>query len=245
MDSFGLSLGIFFIATSLLFLIDYFLVKNYLTSDFGKKINKIMVNIIYAVWLIVIIFSQFSINLRSTDCKNLPVGNAFIYTMIPNVLILFVSLLIIELYPSFLEPFSNTFGYLFVLLLGANKKLKAILKPEGKNKQVDQIYNNKSLMINELKLDNFNEFISSFKSDNLLNNSYATSDIGNLYNLIVIKTLFSKFIWIMLLGTLVIQIANTSMHTIECATNSVSEKEMNDIVKKGENDLKKDYWEQN
>ena len=37
MDSFGLSLGIFFIATSLLFLIDYYLVKNYLTSDFGKK----------------------------------------------------------------------------------------------------------------------------------------------------------------------------------------------------------------
>ena len=200
-------------------------------------------NILYSVWLIVTIFIQFTINVRST-MQNLPVGNAFIYTMIPNILILFISLIIIEIYPSFLQPFSNTFGYILATILGVNRKLKAILKPEGKNKQVDQIYNNKSLMINELTTTNFNNFFNSFKKDGLLNNTHTTQDMGNLYNIIVLKNLFSKFIWLMLLGALVIQISSTNMTTLECETNNVSQQEMNSIVKKGEKDAKKEYWEQ-
>ena len=123
MDSFGLSLGLFFIATSSLFLLDYFLVKNYLSSNFGSNTKKMLSNILYSVWLIVTIFIQFTINVRSTTCKNLPVGNAFIYTIIPNILILFISLIIIEIYPSFLQPFSNTFGYILATILGVNRKL--------------------------------------------------------------------------------------------------------------------------
>lgn len=242
MDPFGLSLASFLILTMGLFILDYVLVKNY--KSFKSGTNAFISKVLYIVWLVLTCFSQFYINLKSTTCKNLPVINTFTYTIVPNVIIMFLTLALIELFPGFLTPFSNTFGYLLAKLLNADGKLKAILQPEGKSKEVDQIYNNKALMINEFTVQNFTTMINGLKSSNILNKLYGDKDIENLYNLVVIKTMFSKFMWILALGLLVIQVSVTSMHNVDCAKTGASSSEADKFIKMGDEAAKEKTFKQ-
>ena len=68
------------------------------------------------------------------------------------------------LFPGWLIPFSNTFGYGIAKLGGLNNLLNKILKPQDATgnpkltKALADIYTDRSLLINEIGISNFDTF---------------------------------------------------------------------------------------
>jgi hypothetical protein len=194
----------FFILTTL-----YFPLKYYLKSS--EKVITIG-------YILLIIIIEYVINLDLTDkiCGSNQVLTAIFVTAIPWILIFGVFNLMIMLFPGWLTPFSNTFGYGFVKILGLSKVIHEIFKPKAttnlkflsnsdKNIQqsLAQIYGNESLLINQITPSNFSKF---WDTSSILFKSGVKGDPtlkGKLENFVRIKYFVSEYIWYILIGSLI------------------------------------------
>jgi len=118
-------------------------------------------------------------------------------------------------FPGWLIPFSNTFGYGVTKLLGINNLLNTIFKPKISKTDIkdtnielmaealEHIYTDRSLLVNEISQNNFDNFWSNMsplfkpnvKGDSILKNK--------LLGFIRLKDIVAEYIWFMLTGTLV------------------------------------------
>ena len=195
-------------------------------------------SLVFKIYISTILFSQFLLNINLTNdiCGEANTFTAFIYTFIPWTIIFGVIILFLTIFPGWLSPFSNTFGYFLIRMYGLNQKFEAVVaqpNTTGVTSPSDQllqnILSNKSILINEVPNANtgFDNFINSLKNMNLLQqnvnsvkdpttNNYSDSNILALQDLIQIKFLIAKIIWYLLSGLLTISIAYNSIIQSEC-----------------------------
>jgi len=188
----------------------YFMIKYYI----GNKGNFMVWNVIYYVLVIV---TMFSINIGTTksNCGFPSYGLAALATIIPWVIIFGLLNIMLLMFPGWLSPFSNTFGYLLAKLNGVNDTFNNIFKNkmvkkdapaslQNASEALEHIYSNKSLLLNEITVENFSDFWSKmtplFKPDA---NNYKTE----LLNFVRMKTIVSEFLWYMLTGGLITTIS--------------------------------------
>ena len=229
------SLGLFiFVLQTLAYLIFEVLTK-------GKYAS-----LVFKIYISTILFSQFLLNINLTKdiCGEANTFIAFIYTFIPWTLIFGIIILFLNIFPGWLAPFSNTFGYFLIRMYGLNQKFEAVVAqpsppsppgappatPGTQTAAAEQlllnILSNKSILINEVPdhENGFDNFINSLHSMNLLNvqpakdtdNNYTDPNILALKDLIQIKFLIAKIIWYLLTGLLTISIAYNSIIQSEC-----------------------------
>ena len=194
----------FFILTTF-----YFPLKYYLKS------SEQVISIIYILLIIII---EYVINLDLTEkiCGSNQVITALFVTAIPWILIFGVFNLMIMLFPGWLAPFSNTFGYGLVKIMGLSKVIHEIFKPKSntsmknlsdsdKNIQhsLAQIYGNESLLINQITPSNFSKFWDT--SSTLFKQGVKgdTKLKEKLENFVRIKYFVSEYIWYILIGSLI------------------------------------------
>jgi hypothetical protein len=201
-------------------------------------------SLVFKIYIATILFSQFLLNINLTRdiCGEANTFIAFIYTFIPWTIIFGVIILFLNVFPGWLAPFSNTFGYFLIRMYGLNKKFEEVVlsKPEtpgtpgtpaAKSEQLLQnILANKSILINEVPdpENGYDNFLNSLKNMNLLKNpatstikdsntnNYTDPNILALQDLIRIKFLIAKIIWYLLSGVLTISIAYNSIIQSEC-----------------------------
>ena len=134
------------------------------------------------------------------------------------------------IFPGWLSPFSNTFGYFVVSMAGINGLLGNILKSKEKtsDKELTQtlgkIYDDYSLLINEIPNPGFgyDNFWKQMEKDKILDTN-ADKFKEKLRDLVNIKFMISKFTWFLLSGMLTI---STSYNYIVKSTCNASVKEM-------------------
>ncbi len=186
----------------------YFPIKYYRKSD------ETAVSFIYILFVIAIeFFINFDLTKKICETGQLP--TAIFVTAIPWILIFGVFNLMIMLFPGWLAPFSNTFGYGFVKILGLSKLIYEIFKPKNTTNSdnkiqetLAQIYGNESLLINQITPSNFEKF---WDTSSILFKPSVNKDVlaGNtdlkdkLENFVRIKYFVSEYIWYILLGTLI------------------------------------------
>jgi hypothetical protein len=196
-------------------------------------------SLVFKIYISTILFSQFLLNINLTNdiCGEANTFTAFIYTFIPWTIIFGVIILFLTIFPGWLSPFSNTFGYFLIRMYGLNQKFEAVVAnpntTPGVNSASDQllqnILSNKSILINEVPNANtgFDNFINSLVGMGLLKtgvnynkdpntNNYTDPKILALQDLIQIKFLIAKIIWYLLSGLLTISIAYNSIIQSEC-----------------------------
>jgi hypothetical protein len=195
-----------------------------------KEKHSAIATIIYFILLFIFQFGA-NVNTTKTLCGETHVKTAFFYTMFPWVFIFGILNLMLLLFPGWLSPFSNTFGYIVISTVG---KLNSILGEVLKSKEQTQdselsqtlgkIYDNPSLLINEIPNASvgYEEFWKKLKSGGLLS-SKADQYYDKLQQLVRLKFLVSKFVWFGLTGALTIV---TSYNYIVQAQCSSSVKEM-------------------
>jgi len=145
------SMIFFFIVTSIYCVISIFMS--------GSSMLKLTTTICYILFVIT---GQYFINLNLTHamCGVRQWKSALFITFIPWLLIFGVLHLFLYLFPGWLSPFSNTFGYLVAKLMGLPDLMKIILVPMDKDKSNDallQVSSDTSLLINQFSPENYVE----------------------------------------------------------------------------------------
>ena len=141
----------FFIVTSIYCVISIFMS--------GSAMLKLTTTICYILFVIT---GQYFINLNLSHamCGVRQWKSALFITFIPWAMIFGVLHLFLYLFPGWLSPFSNTFGYLVAKLMGLPDLMKIILVPMDKNTSNDaliQVSSDTSLLINQFSPENYVE----------------------------------------------------------------------------------------
>jgi hypothetical protein len=223
MISAGTSLGIYATITLLYFVFKYLLVENFKIinqNGYPHGLNSLL----SLVYYVLMIFAQYYVNVMNTykKCGESQVWHAAIYTFVPNILIFGLLVVILDVFPGFLKPFSNTIGFGLVWLFGDIRNVfNKMLISKNKSRFIQQVYDDNSMMVNEMSAGskgNIVEFIKKAAApgpDRLFNNKYK-EHLPKLFNLVVIKDLISKYIWYMLVGSLVVSTSFNSINNMRC-----------------------------
>lgn len=209
-------------------------------------------NILYVIiYILILVVGNYFINLNLTKsiCGGQPQwANTMIFTLIPWILIFGVINLVLIVFPGWISPFANTFGYLFMKLLGVEDLLKNILNlekddpgakltPQNKliARGIQEIYGNSSLFLNQIPTSpvKFREFVST-----LVNTGYfrkginiGSMEIIDLYKFIQLKEIIGKYIWNLLSGILVTSVSFNYILNTECSNSlKTMQKKRNDFL---------------
>jgi hypothetical protein len=194
----------FFIITTIYFILKYKITDNTQSKIYG------------GVYVLLLIAGQFIINLNLTDtmCGTKQYDTALFVTLIPWLFIFGLLYVVLTIFPGWLIPFSNTFGYGIAKLMGLTNFFNDILKAKidlGKDngaagEALEHIYSDKSLLINEITQPNISRFWENMKSI-FKPGSYTEENKETLLSFIRLKDTFAEYIWYMLTGTLVTSVS--------------------------------------
>lgn len=145
------SMIFFFIVTSIYCVISIFMS--------GSAMLKLTTTICYILFVII---GQYFINLNLTQamCGVRQWKSALFITFIPWAMIFGVLHLFLYMFPGWLSPFSNTFGFLVAKLMGLPDLMKKILVPMDKNTENNallQVSSDPSLLVNQFSPENYVE----------------------------------------------------------------------------------------
>lgn len=220
----SVSILIFFILT-----LAYSIFKYYSKSPSSMKIWTL-------IYFLILIITQFFINLGLTNeiCGFKQYNVAFTTTIIPWVFIFGSIFLILKVFPNWLEPFSNTFGYFFTYITGVNGFFKSILKDKNTVKlssnqseminALNNVYEDKSLLINSMTITNLPFWWESMKKGGILKPTVGQKEFDTLLGYIKLKTNVSEFIWYALTGLMASSVSYNYIINTGCV-QSVEEME--------------------
>ena len=224
------SLVIFLVLT-----LGYFIAKYYIKSS---------TTTVTLLYVLAVFVSQFFINLSITGsiCGTQQYLTAIYTTVLPWLFIFGSVMGILKLFPSWLTPFSNTFGYAVCYLSGLNALFEEILTDrkavniQNKDKAgfvqaIDHIYEDKSVFINSLTLESLAEQWKSMRSVNLIKPSAGEVDgvaYKKLQHFIMMKNEVAEFIWYLLTGSLVTSLSYNSIVNAGCQLTAEEMKKRHD-----------------
>lgn len=218
---------------------------------------EIALNIIFVLLLIL---GLYFINLKTITqlCGNgdstyiPPYQKVMTTTFIPWIIVFGSIFLILETFPGWVSPFSNTLGYLIIKFLGADDTYKSILKTEQEIKKnqniasaikkmssdtsmfINDLHGNQEDFENDIKLLKKEGFLN-FNEDNVMNNE----SVKILFKLVQIKNTIGKGIWYILAGGIVASISYNIILDINCqkspdqASKLIDNKENEDYLMEG------------
>lgn len=196
------SIFAFFIITLIFSIIKYSIPDEMLT----------LINIIYIGTLLAV---QITINssLAKTICNNpQATTTGVVATIFPMLFIFGLLQLLLTIFPGWLEPFSNTFGYAIAKIGGAESVVREVLKIDAQgedniSKAISNIYNDPSIFLNQFNYENEEDFKTKWdkSKDLFIPRAHLTtsSEYINFRNMVKLKDLVSHFVWYMLAGILV------------------------------------------
>ena len=197
------------------------------------------------IYFSVLIIVQFFINLGLTTeiCGFSQYSVALKQTIIPWLFIFGTINILLISFPNWLNPFSNTIGYLFAYITGVNGFLKSILKDRGqvnlnKNESnmitaINNVYDDKSLLINSMTMTNLPIWWDSMKKGGLFKQGVGEKQYEELKSYIKLKTSISEYIWYALTGVLVTSVSYNSILNTGCVQSAEEmQKRHDDYVKK-------------
>lgn len=247
----GISILFFLIITTVLLILKIVLLPSGNLSEFEN--GSIVMRIVVIVYMALLLFGNLLINTSVTTslCSGTPQwGTTFVVTFIPWILIFGIVNIVLVIFPGWLVPFSNTFGYFIVSLFGLkslfNEKI-IVAKSRAGNvsdetikksdinvaRALQQIYGNESLLINEIPRDgqteaervkNFNEFYTTMQNLGIFRNIKENDNLEeskvSLYKLLKIKDFVAEYVWYILSGLLVSSITYNYIVNIGCNFSS-------------------------
>ena len=233
----------FTITTIAYFIISYLLAERFNSRNIG------IATACLVVYLAIVVSIQTYINVVNAKekCGGTPQTlTAIYYTFLPYLLIFGTLIVILMFFPGFNAPFSNTVGYGIVSLPFMNIKstFMNILKTDSNNKLLKTVYEDPSLMINEMTPTNFFLFLKKMGSaeNSILSPDYKRF-VPDLYNLVTIKNSVAKCLWFLLTGILVILNSHSYIMSMKCirSVDEISGK-LNNALNNPKKPVKKQKW---
>lgn len=193
--------------------------------------NNMTINGVYILVLIVgTYFINTNISKAMCGSREIDWLNILFITLLPWLLIFVLLYFLLEIFPGWVTPFSNTIGYIAVTLLGVESKLEDLLKISDDDanlvKAIANIKSNKSKFINQFdeKPEEFKDFINQLINVNIIsgNNIKDTKSyepekpILEIYKLVTLKHIIGKLFWYILAGILISSISYSFIINLTC-----------------------------
>ena len=170
------------------------------------------------IYLTSIVMFSYIINLKVTKemCTSNQYDVASIVTFFPWIIILGMLTMLLQAFPGWKAPFSNTIGYGITKILGISSVLNNMLDLKNKSKWkmseklISKVYNRPSLLINMFTPEN---------SQNALKMFNITQDEPNykkFQKLVVIKDTVAECVWYIITGLLVISYQSSYLANHGC-----------------------------
>ena len=223
----------FLVITTIFTLVTYLIMPNTI-SEGGATSNLLYLSI----YILLLVIGNYFINLNITKsvCKGQPQwANTMFNTLIPWILVFGVINIVLIMFPGWLSPFANTFGFSLINILGLGELLKIILNLNRDNLNIEssaadklvargiqEIYGNNSLFINQIPSDpdKFKEFVQTLiDTKYFIKLSIKSPEIIQLFKFIQLKNLIGKYIWNLLTGILVVSISYNFIINSECSNS--------------------------
>ena len=221
----------FFVVTTI-----YFFLKVNTSDPMEKKVY-------IGIYLLLVIIGEYFINLSLTEtmCGIKQWQTALNVTVMPWFLIFGVLNMFLVLFPDWLSPFSNTFGYGIAKLMGLGDFFESILQPEidvtgdkslspetkAMAEALEHIYSDKSLLLNEIKnVDTFWSRMQYIIKPDMYKDVKLKERLQYFVN---IKNSVAEYVWFVLAGSLVNSITYNYIVTMTCSQS------LNDLQLKAKN----------
>jgi len=168
-------------------------------------------------------------------CGTPQLKSIFLWGFIPWIFIFLVINVIIKIAPGWKSPFSNTFGYGIISLMGIKDTMNNLLKSNfkssnpGLNKIAEKMYQDQSLLVNEITPVNFELAIKRISPLLDSNKPGYSTHLDRLKHLVRLKDEVSRGIWYILSGLLTISVSNMGIASVKCIKTS---KQIKDDVAK-------------
>uniref|UniRef100_A0A6C0JZJ0 Uncharacterized protein n=1 Tax=viral metagenome TaxID=1070528 RepID=A0A6C0JZJ0_9ZZZZ len=207
-------------STSIMLFIILTTIYAFVKYNTSNTLQSVANNMYFYIYLLIVLLAEYFVNLNLTTsiCGSSQWTTALIVTILPWGIIFGILTLLLTMFPGWLSPFSNTFGYAIALMAGLNDIFADIIEPNPKGVKVKpeesivqqalaHIYSDKSLLINEITVDNFDYFWDSMKGV-FKQSAYENDTLkNNLYSMVVLKNTVSMYIWYILTGILITSIS--------------------------------------
>ena len=209
----------FFILTTVYSVLQYF------SSSYRTKI------LWTVAYFLILILVQFFVNLSTTEamCSVPQYDTAALVTFIPWLVIFGLLKVCLIIFPGWLSPFSNTFGYLAAKLSGVRNLLQSIMATSGPNKEasdaIQNIYTDPSLLINEVTPSNFDSFWASMTKGGMFKQSISQETQSKLRQIVNLKDIVAEYIWFLLTGALVTSVSYNYTVSSACSIPAPEMKE--------------------
>ena len=246
----ALAMLYFFIVTAVYCIINVFI-------GGGNTMQKVIMK---ACYILVVVVGEYFINLNLSYqmCKVYQWQTILFITFVPWLLIFGVMHLFLTMFPGWLSPFSNTFGYLVVKLMGLPDLMKEIksVKPSDPEafQAISSLVSDPSLLINQYSPESvkdvndpndpsgtkliqirpiFNGVWETLKKSGVISNfdgDIKKSDKyrDKLYKYVDMKYTISELIWNLLAGGLVTSVSYNYIIGIGCTKSAEQMKERHD-----------------
>ena len=237
------SIVFFFIITT-----TYFIIQNYIPRE-KVQVKNIASYIYFALVIIVEYILQYNLTLEMCG----EAQSSILYTaLLPWVFIFGLIKIALTLFPSWLGPFSNTFGYLVTQLMGIKDLFNNILKnPDDMTRTSDNaslivaiqdIYTDQSLIINKITTNNFDKFWEKMTNQKFFRPT-ANEFKDKLEKLVYIKELVSEYLWYILTGFMVSSLSYNAVTSEGCNVSAKEMKKRHDDFEKKEQAIQEDKGE--
>ena len=235
----------FFIATSF-----YCIVSIFLTDSKQRFTARVC-------YILFVICGEYFINLNLTEslCGTRQWKPTLFITVIPWLMIFIVLQLFINMFPGWMTPFSNTFGYLVAKLMGLPDLMSSILTVDTNTPEVlralENVRSDNALLINELYIEpkvierdkdnipfsvrkNFTKAWDKLVKGKIIREEFNSNQIEGknkmeqLYYYVNMKYSIAEYVWNLLTGTLVTTISYNYIINTGCAKSPKEMKERYD-----------------
>jgi hypothetical protein len=251
----GAAMLFFFIVTSLYCIIGILMGGTDATTKVIMKISYI---------LLVIIGEYFiNLNLSNSICGINQWRSTLMITVVPWLLIFGVLHLFLAMFSGWLAPFSNTFGYLVVRLMGLPELMKEILEPVAKGdteRAILSVTTDDSLLVNQFFPENYVDRIDkdnkptgektrkifdtawdSLQSAGIIKKFDEKKNVSfrdKLYKFVDMKYTISEYVWNMLTGLLVTSVSYNYILNAGCQKSAINMKADHDAYEAAQRDKK-------
>jgi len=213
-------------------------------------------NQIYTLIYVIFLISGtyfINVNISKSICyeNTIQWGRVFTITLTPWIIIFGILYFLLELFPGWIKPFSNTVGYFVINALGVTNILKTVLKSSDEHsnstlkKALENIEKNYSRFINEIDVGErkYKQFIKQLSLESFTripgNNTdnpeelYRNSNVVQLFALINVKEVVGRLFWYVLAGTLIASISYNFIINMTCEkTLDEAKKEYSELYDK-------------
>tara|TARA_Y100000816_G_scaffold69547_1_gene46505 strand:+ start:4289 stop:5347 length:1059 start_codon:yes stop_codon:yes gene_type:complete len=246
---------VFFLTITVIY--GFIMIYTTLSSGTLAQVTTNSKNQIYTLIYIIFLISGtyfINVNISKSICyeNSIQWGKVFTITLAPWIIIFGILYFLLELFPGWIKPFSNTVGYIVINALGATTVLKKVLKlysEENSNstlkKALENIEKNYSRFINEIDVeeDKYKTFIKQLSQEGFTKISgdytdnpeglYTDDNVRELFALINIKDIIGRLFWYVLAGTLIASISYNFIINMNCEkTLEQATKDYSDMFEK-------------